>query len=103
MEMVRGTGIISKHPAGHTWKIRWNGHLEPGKMLGMRPVCVCVGLGHECGFIYTIKEYGVPMLTRAPTGGGGYPPPRRFFVDNGKTAKFGMTIPSSFLHIMCKL
>ena len=35
------------------------------------------------------------------------PPPRRFFVDNGKTAarsaaKFGMTIPSSLLHMMCK-
>ena len=36
------------------------------------------------------------------------PPPRRFFVVNAKTAarsaaKFGMTIPSFFLHIMCKL
>ena len=35
-------------------------------------------------------------------------PGGRFFVDNGKTAarsaaKFGMTIPSFFLHIMCKL
>ena len=43
------------------------------------------------------------------TDGGGYPPPpRRFFVDRGKTtarsaAKLFMTIPSSFLHIMCKL
>ena len=40
-------------------------------------------------------------------GGADIRPPRRFFVDSGKTAarsaaKFGMTISSSFLHMMCK-
>ena len=61
------------------------------------------------GSVLALVTWEVPAarLTRAPTGGG-YPPPRRFFVDSGKTAarsaaKFGMPIPSSFLHIMCKL
>ena len=47
-------------------------------------------------------------ISRAPTGGGGgYPPPLRFFADSGKTAarsaaKFGTTILSSILHMVCK-
>ena len=41
-------------------------------------------------------------------GGGRISAPPEVFVDNGKTAarsaaNFGMTIPTSFLHIMCKL
>ena len=48
-------------------------------------------------------------LTRAPTGGGGYPPPPlRFIPDSVKTAarsgaKFGMTIPTFIAHISLKL
>ena len=43
------------------------------------------------------------VLALAQTGGGEYPPPGVFFRRQGKAtaAKFGMTIPSSFLHIMC--
>ena len=48
---------------------------------------------------------GSLVLTRAPTGGG-YPSPRRFFVDNGKTvarsaAKYDMTIPFIFFYTLC--
>ena len=47
----------------------------------------------------------VPRVVNPRTDGGRISAPRRFFVDNGKTAarsaaKLGMTIPSSFLHMM---
>ena len=54
--------------------------------------------------------FDLRRLNLRTDGGGGYPlpPPRRFFVDIGKTAariaaKFDMTIPLSLLHIICKL
>ena len=54
-----------------------------------------------------VKSYGLRFDTTSRTAGR-ISAPRRFFVDSGKTAtrsaaKFCMTIPSSFLHIMCKL
>ena len=63
--------------------------------------------------LLTLPKQGVyvyhSMLCFNPrTDGGRISALRRFFVDNGKTAargaaKFGMTIPLSFLHIMFKL
>ena len=90
-----------------------HGHLDPitRPHLLSAPVARLLyqtAIAYVC-VVLTLHTPGVLLnLTRAPTGGGGYPPPRRFFVDSGKTAarsaaKFGMTIPSSFLHIMCKL
>ena len=55
-----------------------------------------------------VKFRRISVISRAPTGGGRISAlPRRFFADSGKTAarsaaKFDMTIPSSFLHVMCK-
>ena len=56
--------------------------------------------------LHSHGKIGISFLTRAPTGGADIRP-GRFFVDNGKTvtrsaAKVGMTIPPSFLHILCK-
>ena len=58
----------------------------------------------RCGVTCNRALDSCNILTRAPAGGGGYPPPLRFFEDSEKTAarsgaKFCIAVPSSFIQV----